>query len=284
MKEIFRFTLARLRGQILGWGIAMLLLGLTSVPFYDGIVDLAETLDQFLQSFPPELMALFGNFSMASYVTPEGYLGLQYFDLMAILILGIFAILIGSGLIASDEENGRLDLILAHPVSRTALIAGRLFAFVVATLGILVLSWLGVVVPMEFTSMDLTWGEVALPFLSLFAELMLFGTMALLLSMLLPSRRAAASAAGFVLIASYVLVALARMPSVGDVVKNAARLSPLTYYQSGEAIDGLNLGWFLSLLALSAVLAALSGWFFQRRDIRVGGEGGWQLSLIQRIR
>jgi len=281
MKESFRFTLARLRGQVLGWGIAMLLLGLASVPFYDGIVDLAETLDQFLQSFPPELMALFGNFSMASYVTPEGFLGLQYFDLMAILILGIFAILIGSGLIASDEENGRLDLILAHPVSRTALIAGRLSAFVAATLGILVLSWLGIVVPMEFTSMDLTWGEVALPFLSLFAELMLFGTMALLLSMLLPSRRAAASAAGFVLIASYVLVALARMPSVGDAVKNAARLSPLTYYQSGEAIDGLNLGWFLGLLALSAVLAALSGWLFQRRDIRVGGEGGWRLSLTR---
>ena len=281
MKESFRFTLARLRGQVLGWGIAMLLLGLASVPFYDGIVDLAETLDQFLQSFPPELMALFGNFSMASYVTPEGFLGLQYFDLMAILILGVFAILIGSGLIASDEENGRLDLILAHPVSRTALIAGRLSAFVAATLGILVLSWLGIVVPMEFTSMDLTWGEVALPFLSLFAELMLFGTMALLLSMLLPSRRAAASAAGFVLIASYVLVALARMPSVGDAVKNAARLSPLTYYQSGEAIDGLNLGWFLGLLALSAVLAALSGWLFQRRDIRVGGEGGWRLSLTR---
>lgn len=281
MKESFRFTLARLRGQVLGWSIAMLLLSLASIPFYDGIVDLAETLDQFLQSFPPELMALFGNFSMASYVTPEGYLGLQYFDLMAILILGIFAILIGSGLIASDEENGRLDLILAHPVSRTALIAGRLSAFVAATLGILVLSWLGIVVPMEFTSMDLTWGEVALPFLSLFAELMLFGTMALLLSMLLPSRRAAASAAGFVLIASYVLVALARMPSVGDVVKNAARLSPLTYYQSGEAIEGLNLGWFLGLLALSAVLAALSGWLFQRRDIRVSGEGGWRLSLTR---
>ena len=281
MREIFRFALTRLRGQILGWGVAMLLLGVTSVPFYDGIVDQVETLDQILKNFPPELMALFGDFSMASYVTPEGYLGLQYFDMMAILILGVFAILIGSGLIATDEENGRLDLILAHPVSRTALIAGRLSAFVAATLGILVLSWLGIVVPMEFTSMDLTWGEVALPFLSLFAELMLFGTMVLLLSMLLPSRRAAASAAGFALIASYVLVALARMPSVGDVVKNAARLSPLTYYQSGQAIDGLNLGWFLGLLALSAILAALSAWLFQRRDIRVCGEGGWRLSLIR---
>ena len=281
MREIFRFALTRLRGQILGWGVAMLLLGVTSVQFYDGIVDQVETLDQILKNFPPELMALFGDFSMASYVTPEGYLGLQYFDMMAILILGVFAILIGSGLIATDEENGRLDLILAHPVSRTALIAGRLSAFVAATLGILVLSWLGIVVPMEFTSMDLTWGEVALPFLSLFAELMLFGTMALLLSMLLPSRRAAASAAGFALIASYVLVALARMPSVGDVVKNAARLSPLTYYQSGQAIDGLNLGWFLGLLALSAILTALSAWLFQRRDIRVGGEGGWRLSLIR---
>ncbi len=50
------------------------------------------------------------------------------------VIVGIFALIAGSGLIASDEESGRLDLILAHPPSRTALFWGRLLAFVGATL------------------------------------------------------------------------------------------------------------------------------------------------------
>jgi len=279
MATVFRYALARLRGQIIGWGLTMFLLGLSSVPFYDSIVSQADQMEQLLSSFPPELMAFFGDFSASSIVTPEGYLGLQYFDFMAPLILGVFAVLVGSGLLASDEENGRLDLILAHPVSRTALFAGRLLALVAATLAILVLSWLGIVILMGQTSMGLSGGEVALPFVSLLAVMMFFGALALLLSMLLPSRRMAAMTASFVLIASYFLVALAR---ISADLETAVKFSPLNYYQSSKAIDGLNAGWFIGLLAVAALFAGLAGWRFERRDIRVGGEGGWRLSLRRR--
>jgi len=279
MATVFRYALARLRGQIIGWGLTMFLLGLFSVPFYDSIVSQADQMEQLLSSFPPELMALFGDFSTSSIVTPEGYLGLQYFDLMAPLILGVFAVLVGSGLLASDEENGRLDLILAHPVSRTALFAGRLLALVAATLAILVLSWLGIVILMGQTSMGLSGGEVALPFVSLLAVLMFFGALALLLSMLLPSRRMAAMTASFVLIASYFLVALAR---ISADLEAAAQFSPLHYYQSSKAMGGLNVGWFVGLMVVAAIFAGLAWWRFERRDIRVAGEGSWRLSLRRR--
>ncbi len=279
MIAILRHTLARSRWQILGWGIAMFLLGLMSVPFYDSIVSQADQMEQLLSSFPPELMAFFGDFSASSIVTPEGYLGLQYFDFMASLILGVFAVLIGSGLLASDEESGRLDLILAYPISRARLFAGRLLAFVIATLAILVLSWLGIVVPMSQTSMGLSWGEVALPFVSLLAVLLFFGALALLLSLLLPSRRIAAMLASFVLIASYFLVSLAR---ISDDLATAVKFSPLYYYQSSKAIDGLNAGWFVGLLAVAALFTALAAWRFERRDIRVSGEGSWRLPLVRR--
>ena len=276
MATVFHYALSRLRGQIIGWGLTMFVLGFVSVPFYDSIVSQADQMEQLLSSYPPELMALFGDFSTSSIVTPEGYLGLQYFDFMAPLILGVFAVLVGSGLLASDEENGRLDLILAHPVSRTALFAGRLLALVAATLAILVLSWLGIVILMGQTSMGLSGGEVALPFVSLLAVMMFFGALALLLSMLLPSRRMAAMTASFVLIASYFLVALAR---ISTDLETAVKFSPLNYYQSSKAIDGLNAGWFIGLLAVAALFAGLAGWRFERRDIRVGGEGGWRLSF-----
>ncbi|MGH2593812.1 MAG: ABC transporter permease subunit [Anaerolineae bacterium] len=279
MATVFRYALSGLRGQIIGWGLTMFLLGFMSVPFYDSIVSQADQMEQLLSSFPPELMALFGDFSTSSIVTPEGYLGLQYFDLMAPLILGAFAVLVGSGLLASDEENGRLDLILAHPVSRTALFGGRLLALVAATLAILILSWLGIVILMGQTSMGLSWGEVALPFVSLLAVLLFFGALALLLSMLLPSRRMAAMTASFVLIASYFLVALAR---ISADLETAVKFSPFNYYQSSKAIDGLNAGWFIGLLAVAALFAVLAWWRFERRDIRVAGEGSWRLSLRRR--
>ena len=273
MRTIFRYTLGRFRGQILGWGISLFLLGLLFVPFYDVIVEQEEQFQQLLESYPPELMAFFGDFS--NFATPEGFLSAEYFSLMPI-ILGIFAVLAGSGLLASDEEKGTLDLVMAYPVSRTALVVGRLLAFVAATLAILAISWLGLVVPMNWSTMDVGWGALALPFLSLLAVVLLFGTLALLLSMLLPSRRLAAMMAGLALVASFFITGLAR---ISEDLESVAKLSPLNYYQSGDAILGLNGAWFGGLLAVAALFAVVAWWRFERRDIRVGGEGGWRLPL-----
>lgn len=281
MMTVFRHALRHYRGQMIGWGIAMFLYGAINVPFYDSFATQKELFDQLMSLFPKEAFAFFGNFDMTSYATPAGYLGIQYFDVMAVLILGVFALLLGSGLLVSDEESGRLDLILAHPVSRMSLFWGRVLGFAAATLAILFIAWLGLVLPMSLTSMNLGWGEVALPFLSLFGVLMVFGMAALLFSMLLPSRSTAAMAAGFVLLASYILTSLDRLLQMqgNKSLQAAVKFTPLYYYEGGNAIGGLNVERLAGLLAVSAVLAALAALLFQRRDIRVVGEGSWRVSL-----
>src|SRR5262249_20728285 len=125
----------------------------------------------------------------------------------------------------------------------------------------------------------LSGGQLVLPFLSLLAVLLFFGTLALLLSMLLPSRRLAAMTTGFILLASFFFSSLARANPNLEVF---SQFSPLDYYQSGEAIRGLNGGWFAGLLAAAGLFAALAWWCFERRDIRVGGEGGWRLPWFTR--
>lgn len=278
---IFRYAFARFRGQILGWGISLALLGGYLVSFYDTIAAQREMFEQLMASYPPELWAFFGG--MTDLLTPEGFLGMEFFSYMPI-ILGIFAVLMGSGLLASDEEKGVLDLVMAHPVSRTALFMGRLLAFVTATVGILVIVWLGFMVGMNWSMIDLGWGEMALPFLTLLAELLLFGTLALLLSMALPSRRLAAMVSGLLLVASFFITSLAR---IDQDLETVAKLSPLNYYQGAGAILGLNGEWFGGLMVAAVIFALLAWWRFERRDIRVGGEGGWRLpslSLLLRRR
>jgi ABC-2 type transport system permease protein len=44
----------------------------------------------------------------------------------------------------------------------------------------------------------------------------------------------------------------------------------------------LNVEWLLGLLGVAALFTLLAWWRFERRDIRVGGEGGWQLPLLSR--
>jgi len=271
MMTILRHTLGRFRGQVIGWGVALFVFGFYMVSFYDTIASQRETIEQLLKSYPPELFAFLGDTN--GVFTPQGYLTMEFFSYMP-LIIGVFVVLAGSGLLASDEENGTLDLLLAHPVSRTGLFMGRLLAFVLATCGILAITWLGFVVAMSWSTLDIGWVEMALPFLSLLAVLLPFGTLALMLSMLLPSRRLAAMTAGLLLVLSFFLTSLARM---NQDLKTIARLSPLDYYQSGDAILGLNGNLFLGLLAVAGLFAALAWWRFQGRDIRVGGEGSWRL-------
>ncbi|UCC62231.1 MAG: ABC transporter permease subunit [Anaerolineae bacterium] len=274
MMTIFRYTLRRFRGQILGWGIALALLAVLLISMYDSFAGEFDQFAELLELYPTEITAFIGD--ITSMATPEGWVSVEFFSYMP-LILGIFGVLMGSGLLVSDEESGTLDLIMAHPVSRTALFMGRLLAFVTAAVAILVIVWLGFIVSMTWSSIDIGWGTMWLPLLSLLADLLLFGTMSLFLSMLLPSRRLAATTAGQLLVASFFITGLAKL---NEDLEPVAKLSPLNYYQAQDAFHALNGAWLAGLLAAAVLFAALAWWRFQRRDIRVGGEGGWRLPAL----
>lgn len=276
MLTTWRYTLSSLRGQILGWGLGVAALGLILVPFYDVFMEQQADFLQMLESYPPEFLAFFGG-DAASLATTEGYLGMYGFSMLPVIV-GIFAVIVGSGLLASDEESGRLDLIVAHPVSRTGIYWGRTLAFVAASLGIMIVGWLGFSILLGGSSLDVTWGQMALPFLPLLAQTLLYGALALLLSMLLPARRLAAAGTGMVLVLSYLLTSMA---GLNESLAAIARFLPYDYFQGGEAINGLDWPSFLGLLVASAALALLAWWRFQRRDIRVAGEGGWRMPSLR---
>lgn len=275
MKTIFRYSLSKMRGQILGWGLGVAFLAAILVLFYDTVASEQGQFQQLLDAYPPEMLAFFGG--ALDLVSPSGFLGMYFFSLMPIL-LGIFAIFAGSGMLVADEENGTLDLVLAHPVSRTGLFTGRALAFVAALAAILLVGWLGFVLLMPFSGLEVGAGQLLAALLSLGATQLFFGALALLISLLLPSRKVAAAAAGLALMASYFASSLANL---NDNLEPLAALSPLTYYQGAAAFDRIEWWWLFGLSA-SALLMTLVAWrLFERRDIRVGGEGGWRLPTIR---
>ncbi len=277
MFTILRQTVARLRGQIIGWGLGIAALGLILVVFYDVFMDQQADFMQMIESYPPEFLAFFGG-DATSLATTDGYLGMYGFSMLPVII-GIFAVLAGSGLIASDEESGRLDLLVAYPVSRTGFFFGRVLGLLLATLGILVLGWLGFAVLLGRSSLDVTWGAMALPFIPLGMQALIYSALALLLSLLLPARRLAAMGAGLVLVVSYLL---SSMSFLSEGLEMVAQFLPYAYFQGSDALNGLNIGWLAGLLAVTVVFTGLSWWLFARRDIRVAGEGSWRLPRLSR--
>ncbi|UCG24922.1 MAG: ABC transporter permease subunit [Chloroflexota bacterium] len=268
-----KHALRRSRGGVIGWSVALALYSLLMVVMFDPITEV-EGLEELLLAYPPELMVFFGD--MAQATTPVGFLDTWYFSYMP-LIVGVFAIIAGANLLASDEERGILDLLLAYPVSRTSFFWARLLGFVLATAVILLVAWLSFAISSGGTKLDFTWLEFLWPFLSLFALMLAFGTLALLFSMLLPAARLAAMLSGAILVANFLLVGLA---GLNQSLETTVKLTPFYYYQGGKAASGLDWSWLAGLLALS-LLFALAAWLiFLRRDIRVGGERSWRLPAM----
>lgn len=270
----FKQTLRRLRGQILGWGIGLGLYGLLMGAMYDTVTRI-EGVEEMIASYPVEFMAFFGD--VAAMTTPTGYFGTYYSSYMP-LILGIFAVSAAAGLLAGDEERGTLDLVMAYPVGRGSLFWGRVFGFAVALGLIVLIGYLGWLAALPMSGMGVSALQLLRPFIPLYALMLLFGGLSLLLSLLLPSARMASMTAGGLLVANFLLLGLSNL---NDSLLSVMRLTPFHYYQMGDAMNGLNWGFALGLTAVALALIAAARLLFGRRDIRVGGERGWNLTMTK---
>src|SRR4030042_3270215 len=161
----FRYTITNLRWQIIGWGLGLALYGLMIVPMYEILGANPDQFQQMIANYPSEFRAFFGA-DANSPITPAGFLGMYAFSMLP-LIVGIFAVMAGSSLIVTDEERGRLDLIIAHPIGRTPFFWGRTLGLLAASLTIMVLGWGGFSILLGRSSLGFNGGQMAVPFLSL---------------------------------------------------------------------------------------------------------------------
>ena len=273
MLSILRHTLLRMRGQIIGWGLGMAGYGAFIVAFYESTKGLQDQFTALLENYPPEFLAFFGG--MDNLFTPQGYLQTYMFSILP-LVLGIFAVFVGAGLLAGDEEKGTLDLVICHPVGRTKLFFGRFLGLVLAEALVLVAMWIGTVLPLGSTTLAVSAWDLALPMLSTLGMMASFTGLGLLLSMLLPSSRFAAMTGSLIIFASYIVTTMAMLnPSMEAL----AKFSPLTYYQGAKSIGDMEWGWFAGLLGVTLLLGLLAWLLFLRRDIRIAGERGLELRL-----
>lgn len=270
MNATFRYMLRRFRLAIVGWGLALAVIGVVTVRLYATILERMAVVEKLMEGMPPLLVAIAGEASLLA--TPGGWLHVKFFVMVPVL-LGIYGVMAGAGLFATDEERGRLDLLMAYPVSRSRMFAGRVLALVLATVLILGLSWIGVLLALPGSGMAVGVVASVRPFVNTMAPLLLFEMLALALAMVMPSKLLAAGTAGLVLVASFFIEILA---AVEPALLPLAKGLPLHYYRGGLALNGFGWPGFLGQLAVAIALGSFAYWRFLRRDIRVMGEGSWK--------
>ena len=273
---IASYSLKRSFSIILGWGIPLMLLGIITIPFYDLVAENEKQLRPVLDTLKPLLKSFVGGDEAAQVFTPEGFIALRYFAFLPV-VMGIFGSVYGSGLLAADEERGILDFLMAHPISRSQIFWGRLLSFLVSLILILGFGWFGLWLGvLKAESMNFSPVKLWLPYLSVFAVTWLFACLSFALSMVMPSRSAAAMFSGIIVLAGYIITNLSKAIKG---LESWALFSPITYFQS-NAMMGLKLNPLTVLFVSSVIFVAFAWKAFVNRDIRVAGDGGWKIPFL----
>src|SRR6266480_1295496 len=199
--------------------------------------------------------------------TVEGYITFRYLETVWPILLSIWPILAGARLVRGEEERGTMDVLLATSQSRTRLLLSKVGALAIALLVIAVLFAVGVVAgEAALGGGHVDFVRALLAGLNLVLLAFFFGMVALLISQLTASRRAAAGwASGLLLL--FLLLNMTEREVSGSWVQY---LSPFYYYNLNRPL----LPGFpdqplaaLLLLGLSVVCLVGSTVLFARRDI-----------------
>jgi ABC-2 type transport system permease protein len=126
--ELVGGPLRAMRRATFWWclGLAALVAATISIwPAFKGSSGISQAIDQ----LPAGVVQAFG---LADFGTPAGFLRANLYDFFVPLLIVIAAVVLANGQTASEEASGRLELYLAQPIDRRAVLLGRAIAALVA--------------------------------------------------------------------------------------------------------------------------------------------------------
>ena len=262
------------RGAIIGWGLGLCFFPVVYVGLYPSF---AEQLGNFEELMDLAIYQAMG-ITMGSF---EGYVASTVTNLIPI-ILAVYAVINGTGTLAGEEDNGRLELIVSLPIPRWQVVAVKAVALGVALVLILAITATGTALTFAAIGSQVETNVTAVDlFLSLLASwplVMAFGMISLFLGVFSPSRRIAGMIATIVVVVSYLGSNLTGMITSLEALQ---KFFLFYFYEAtaGALENGQQAGNVVILLAVGLVAFGLAVLFFQIRDITVGA-WPWQRGRI----
>jgi ABC-2 type transport system permease protein len=251
---------------ILIWGVALSFFPIIYVGLYPSF---ADQLAGFQDILDLELYQALGITGMTTF---EDYMASTVNNLIPV-ILAVYAVLTGTAALAGEEEDGRLEMIVALPIPRWQIVTVKAVAIGLSLLGIMALAAGGTALTLisiqsQVDTAATPWG-VFINLLSAWPLELAFAMIALFLGAFAPSRRIALSLAGLLVAASFLGNNLIGMI---ESLQSLQWLSLFHYYDAtADAIlNGQAWSDILILLAVALVFFGLAVFFFGRRDITVG--------------
>jgi ABC-2 type transport system permease protein len=266
-RDIVRAAWREQRNAFVGWGLAWCSLVAVYAFSWPAIGTSAGSYDALLDDMPEALRALLGSSGPGSLSTPAGYLTAELLSVTGPLMMVAMGVLAGTRALAGEEEAGSLELLLAQPVRRTAVLLSKLTSCLIGVTGVLLLAGVLLVAVRPLVGLELGAGAVARAMLMLGLLSVEALALGLALAALTGSVGRSRALAGAVTVALFVLHALGPvLPALTDV----ASWSPFhTVLASDPFRQPVGAGPLLALALPAAAMTALAVLAFRRRDLHL---------------
>lgn len=257
LRTIFTKTLYERRWMMLWWSVAGAALVVFIVLMFPTFKD---ALGESLTDVPESLKNLIGDTS--AYSNLPGYLDLQVFEQM--VFLGIIAgAILCTGLIAGEENDGKLQTLLAMPVSRTRVYLEKLAASVVIigviTSSLAIGSYVGALIIDE----PLDLGKLLVATLGAWLVSMALSLLGYAIGAGTGKRGLAGTITGLTAFLAFLIPALAEGVKA---LRPLEKFSPFYYFDNPVSVGPS--GSDLAILLGACVVIALVGYLgFVRRDV-----------------
>lgn len=246
---------------LIAWALALLAIMTLYLSFYS-TMDAGQGMQVFIDQLPAAMVDAFG---FSDIGTGAGWAHSTFFGLLGMFVLVAACISWGARGIAGDEENGMLELTLAHRVSRQQVYFERLVAIIfrLGVLGAIVAGWLTVLDGPNKLGLD--FANIAPQTLAYAGLGLLCGTLAFAVGAITGRRSNAVTAGAGLIVAAYLLNALGNVSSDNDWMH---AVSPVSWaYQNRPLLNGWDWTGLGLLYGVSAAFV-LAGWVvFSRRDV-----------------
>lgn len=250
-------SLRDLRWQIVWYGAGFALMAAWVVFLYPSYSSQLRDME-----LPESVKALLGG---ADYASPRGFIGAEVFS-WAPAVLAVFGIMAGTAILAGEETNGTLDLLLSQPITRTTLMLAKLAGVGAASVAICAVIFSGFLLSMPFVDeVEIGYGELALATFNLAIVIAFFAAFSACAGACLSSRAAATGVSVAVAVASYFVNYLGELV---DAIRPLRSISVFHYNGGATAItQGVDLAGSAFLLALTATFVLLGLFAFNQRDL-----------------
>jgi ABC-2 type transport system permease protein len=259
LADVFRKTLRDQRRALIGWGTGIAALVLLMAAMWPWVRDLFD--HDLFAAYPEPMQQLF---DVQAMVTGAGFLNAELFSIILPGLFIAYGIGRGARLVAGEEQDGTLEVVIVSPVSRTRILLHKAAALAVgiSALGGVLLA--ATLLSSLLVGMEIPVAHAAVGALSMVLVGLQHAWLALAVGAATGRRTLAIAVGSSVAVMGYMLhVVGALVEAVGPW----QGLSPFTQAIGAGPVSGTVPLGFVWLVAAAVVFVAAALPLFDRRDI-----------------